>query len=167
MDGGVKAMQDYCSLRMVGEYEKRFYLPTAKRFQELTENNGVLAKNLSIQNDRIHSLWKDIRVDMPVQDRKGPYRLGETFQVTTDIQLGQLRPDEVDVELYTGHMRSLDSLDAVHTEPMIAQESHGDGYFRYACSVACSESGRYGFTVRITPRGDEKLKFSPGLIAWS
>ena len=96
------AMQDYCSLRMVGEYEQRFYLPIARRFQELTENNGVLAKNLSIQNDRIHSLWKDIRIDLPVQDRKGPYRIGETFQVTTDIQLGQLRPDDVDVELYTG-----------------------------------------------------------------
>ena len=105
------AMQDYCSLRMVGEYEKRFYLPIAKRFQELTENNGVLAKKLSIQNDRIHSLWKDIRIDMPVQDRKGPYRIGDTFQVTADIQLGQLRPEEVDVELYTGNLRSMDSLD--------------------------------------------------------
>jgi starch phosphorylase len=79
------AMQDYCSLRMVGEYEQRFYLPVARRFQELTENNGVLAKNLSIQNDRIHGLWKDIRIDPPVQDRKGPYRVGETFQVTAGV----------------------------------------------------------------------------------
>ena len=161
------AMQDYCSLRMVGEYEKRFYLPIAKRFQELTENNGVLAKKLSIQNDRIHGLWKDIRIDMPVQDRKGPYRIGDTFQVTADIQLGQLRPEEVDVELYTGNLRSMDSLETIHTEPMVVQESRGDGCFRYACSMTCSESGRYGFMVRITPRGDEKLKFSPGLITWS
>jgi glycogen phosphorylase len=50
---------------------------------------------------------------------------------------------------------------------MVVQESRGDGCFRYACSMTCSESGRYGFMVRITPRGDEKLKFSPGLIAWS
>ncbi|MCX5883780.1 MAG: alpha-glucan family phosphorylase, partial [Deltaproteobacteria bacterium] len=190
------AMQDYCSLRMVGEYEQRFYLPIARRFQELTENNGVLAKNLSIQNDRIHrlwedihidlpvqdrkgpyrvgiqnerihALWQDIRIDLPVQDRKGPYRVGETFQVSAGVHLGQLRPDEVDVELYSGHMRSVDSLEAIHTEPMIVQESHENGYFRYACSVICRVSGRYGFTVRITPRGDEKLKFSPGLIAWS
>jgi glycogen phosphorylase len=161
------AMQDYCSLRMVGEYEQRFYLPVARRFQELTENNGALAKKLSIQNDRIHCLWKDIRIDLPVQDRKGPYRVGETFQVTAGVHLGKLRPEEIDVELYTGHMRSVDSLDAIQTEPMIVQERHENGYFRYACSVTCSVSGRYGFTVRITPRGDEKLKFTPGLIAWS
>jgi glycogen phosphorylase len=161
------AMQDYCSLRMVGEYEQRFYLPIARRFQELTENNGALAKNLSIQNDRIHALWKDIRIDLPVQDRKGPYRVGETFHVTAGVHLGQLRPDEVDVELYTGHMRSVDSLDAIHTEPMIIHESLEKGFFRYACSVTCSVSGRYGFTVRITPHGDEKLKFTPGLISWS
>jgi starch phosphorylase len=161
------AMQDYCSLRMVGEYEEHFYLPVARRFQELTENNGVLAKNLSIQNDRIHGLWKDIRIDPPVQDRKGPYRVGETFQVTAGVHLGKLKPDEIDVELYTGHMRSVDSLDAIQTEPMIVQERHENGYFRYACTVTCSVSGRYGFTVRITPRGDQKLKFTPGLIAWS
>ena len=87
--------------------------------------------------------------------------------MTTDIQLGQLRPDEVDVELYMGNLRSMDSLEAIQTEPMIVQESHGDSCFHYACSVTCCESGRYGFTVRITPRGDEKLKYSPGLIIWS
>ena len=161
------AMQDYCSLRMVGEYEKRFYLPIAQRFQELTENNGAMAKELCIQKDRLCSLWKDIRIDPPAQDRKGPYRVGETFQVTADVQLGQLAPDEVDVELYTGNMRSVDSLDAIHTEPMIVQESYENGSFRYACSVTCRISGRYGFTVRITPRGDGMLKFSPGLITWS
>ena len=161
------AMQDYCSLRMVGEYEQRFYLPVARRFQELTENSGALAKHLGVQNDRIHALWKDIRIDLPVQDRKGPYRVGETFQVTAVVHLGQLKPDEVNVELYSGHMRSVDSLEAIHAEPMIVQESLENGYFRYGCPVTCRVSGRYGFTVRITPRGDEKLKFSPGLIAWS
>jgi glycogen phosphorylase len=64
-------------------------------------------------------------------------------------------------------MRSVDSLEAIRTEPMVVQESRENGCFRYACSVTCSVSGRYGFTARITPRGDEKLKFSPGLIAWS
>ena len=73
---------------------------------------------------------------------------------------------KVDVELYTGHMRSVDSLEAVHTEPMIVLESHENGYFRYACSVICHVSGRYGFTVRITPQGAGMLKFSPGLITW-
>jgi starch phosphorylase len=161
------AMQDYCSLRMVGEYEKRFYLPIAQRFQELTEDNGAMAKELRIQKDRLCSLWKDICIDPPAQDRKGPYRVGETFQVTANVHLGQLGPDDVDVELYTGNMRSVDSLDAVHTEPMIVQESHENGNFRYACSMTCQISGRYGFTVRITPRGDGMLKISPGLITWS
>ncbi len=41
------AMQDYCSLRMVGEYEQHFYLPIARRFLELIENNGALAKKIS------------------------------------------------------------------------------------------------------------------------
>ncbi len=83
------AMQDYCSLRMVGEYEQHFYLPIARRFLELIENNGALAKNLGIQNDRIRRLWKDMRIDLPIQNRKGPYRVGKTFQVTAGVHLGQ------------------------------------------------------------------------------
>jgi starch phosphorylase len=161
------AMQDFCSLRMVGDYEKRYYLPIAQQFHSLIENNAIAAKNLSIRRERLKALWKEIRIGLPGQDRKGPFRVGETFRVTAEVYLGQLRPEEVDVELYNGHMRSVDSLDAAHTEPMSVQEERGAGHYIYGCSVPCRISGRYGFTVRVTPRGDDLLKFTPGMITWS
>lgn len=161
------AMQDYCSLRMVGEYESRYYLPIARRFQELTENNGALAKQLSIRSERMRNLWNEVAIDLPVQDRKGPYRVGETFQVSATLHLGGLKPEEVDVELYSGYMRSVDSLESVQIAPMTDDENHGNGTYRYTCTVTCLISGRYGFTIRATPRGDARFKYTPGLITWS
>ncbi len=161
------AMQNYCSLRMVSDYEQKFYQPIVKRFHELIGNNASLAKNLSIHKERIKSLWNEIHIGLPVQDHKGPYRVGETFRVTVDVCLGQLKPDDIDVELYSGHMRSVDSLEGIQIYPMEVHADLGNGNYKYSCKVECRVSGRFGFSVRITPSGDNMLKYSPGLITWS
>jgi hypothetical protein len=43
----------------------------------------------------------------------------------------------------------------------------GIGRYLYGGKLPCLISGRYGFTVRVTPRGDGALKNMPGLIAWA
>ena len=161
------AMKDFCSLRMVGEYEERYYIPIIHRLKTLLKKNGLEARNLALQEKRLHSLWKDIRIGLPVQTRKGPFRVGESFEVTVDVSLGELNPEEVFVELYNGHMKAVDTLEGINTIPMTVVEDLGNGNYRYGCQVPCELSGRYGFTARATPAGDDYLKFMPNLITWS
>jgi starch phosphorylase len=89
------------------------------------------------------------------------------LKVSTVVELGELRPDEVDVELYYGSMKSVDSLTASQTKMMDVQEERGNGFYRYTCSVTCDTAGRFGFTARVTPRGDQRIKFIPGLLTWA
>lgn len=161
------AMENFCSLRMLAEYEQRFYAPIIQRLKTLLKKNGLEASNLALQEKRLHDLWKDIRIGLPVQAGKGPFRVGETFEVTVEVGLGELNPEEVCVELYNGQMRSVDALQDIHTIPMAVIESLGNGNYRYGCQVPCRLSGRYGFTVRTMPAGDDYLKYSPRLITWS
>ncbi len=161
------AMGEFCSLHMVGEYERRFYAPIAQRFQQLIENNAREARELVLQKERFEKHWKNIRIALPVQEIRGPYRVGDSFTVSVLIHTGELRPPELDAELYYGHMRSVDSLETIGTVPMSVAEDRGNGDYLYCCTVPCKRSGRYGFTVRVTPRGDDFSKYSPGLIAWS
>lgn len=161
------AMKDFCSLRMVGEYEERYYIPIIHRLKTLLKKNGMEARNLALQEKRLHSLWKDIRIGLPVQTRKGPFRVGESFEVTVEVSLGELNPDEIFVELYNGHMKAVDALEGINTIPMTVVEDLGDGNYRYSCQVPCELSGRYGFTVRATPAGDDYMKNMPNLITWS
>ncbi len=161
------AMKDFCSLRMVGEYEERYYIPIIHRLKTLLKKNGLEARNLALQEKRLHSLWKDIRIGLPVQTRKGPFRVGESFEVTVEVSLGELNPEEVFVELYNGHMKAVDALEGINTIPMTVVEDLGNGNYRYGCRVPCELSGRYGFTARATPAGDDYMKNMPNLITWS
>jgi starch phosphorylase len=161
------AMKDFCSLRMVGEYEQHFYNPIVHRLKALLNKNGLEARNLALQQKRLEDLWKDIRIGLPVQTSKGPFRVGDSFEVTVEVDLGKLNPEEVSVELYNGHMKAVDALEGISMIPMTVVEHFGNGNYRYGCQVPCRLSGQYGFTVRAMPSGDDYLKFLPRLITWS
>jgi starch phosphorylase len=161
------AMDMFCSLRMVGEYEKRFYQPAAKQLDKLVANKAREAKGIATRIKRLRSLWQQVQINPPIRPDIGPFRVGDSFEVTSEINLGGLTPDEVDVELYYGHMKSLDALEVSNVEPMAVREDRGNGQYLYGCSISCEISGRFGFTVRATPRGDERIKSTPGLLTWA
>ena len=161
------AMESFCSLRMVRDYETRYYTPAAKRWDSLLADNVAEAQKMAAQIKRLRSLWKNIHIDPPEREIREPYRVGDSFQVSTHINLAELTPDEVDVELYYGHLKSLEELSASHVEPMKVLEDRGNGNYLYGCNLDCDVSGRFGFTVRVTPRGDERIKSTPRLLTWA
>jgi starch phosphorylase len=161
------AMEMFCSIRMVTDYANRYYLPAAKRFDALIANQAEEARNLAAHIKRLRSLWKTIKIKPPVRKIRGAYRVGEKFDVTAEVGLAEIQPHEVDVELYYGHMKSLENVVTGNVEPMSVIEDRGNGHYLYGCSLTCQASGRFGFTVRVTPRGDERVKSTPRLLTWA
>lgn len=161
------AMQQFCTHVMVSEYEKRFYAVAADRFAALTSDNAKAAVSLSAQYKRVRALWSNIRIELPVRETEGPFRVGESLTVTVNVNLGELHPDEVMVELYYGLLRTVDTISESHSEEMSVKENRENGEYLYTCTITCSASGRYGFTVRAVPRGDDRIRFAPGLITWA
>jgi starch phosphorylase len=160
------AMQDFCAHLMIEKYEEKFYLPAARQYRLLLENDAQAAKSLFAQHKRLGSLWKNIQIEQPMRTTDGPFRVGDTFRVTTKVTLGELRPDEVDVELYYRSL-SVDALTSSNTWQMSIEEDFGNGEYLYAYDIACDGSGRFGFTARVTPAGDDRIKFTPGLLTWA
>jgi starch phosphorylase len=161
------AMESFCSLRMVSDYEKRYYLPAARRRDVLLAENAEEAKRLAAQSNRLRTLWKNIEIKTPIRDTSKPYRVGDSFRVTSEVNLGEFRPDEVDVELYYGHLESLEKLSASRIESMTVVEEKGNGKYLYGCNLTCDISGRFGFTVRVLPAGDARVKTTPRLLTWA
>ena len=93
--------------------------------------------------------------------------MGDTIGLSSRVHLAELRPDEVSVQLYYGHVKSIDAVETSHVEPMRVYENHGGGEYTYGCTITCPESGRFGFTARIIPVGDAWIKNTPGLITWA
>ena len=161
------AMESFCSLRMVSEYKKRFYFPAAERWELLLSNNAEEARKLAVQLKRLRTHWEKIQIKPPRRQTLEPYRVGDSFPVTAEVNLAELSPAEVDVELYYGNLKSLEEVSASHVEPMKVQEDYGNGNYLYGCTLNCDVSGRFGFTARISPSGDERIKSIPRLMSWA
>jgi glycogen phosphorylase len=161
------AMADFCSHRMVQEYYDRFYIPAMQRRRELLSDNAKEAKQLSVLHASLKKSWNEIRVDRPQRDLDGPFQVGDTFSVKVQVYLGSIQPDMVDVELYCGSLQSLGNLVEGRLQIMDIAEDQSNGNFLYRCTVNCEESGRYGFTTRVTPSADDWVKFTPGLLTWA
>ncbi|MBW2708022.1 MAG: alpha-glucan family phosphorylase [Deltaproteobacteria bacterium] len=162
-------LSDFSSLRMVEEYEKRFYSHASRKYGELLDHHAAGAQKVADLRERYRSKWGDISLAPPVCERSGsePIRMGDVFPVTVMVHLGDLKPEEVHVELYHGNVQSLDTISESHTELMAVRESKGDGTYLYACNLTCTSSGQYGFSVRVMPQGDDLIKYMPGFVTWA
>ena len=152
---------------MLGEYDSRFYRPAGRRFDNLVAENCAEAMRLAKLENQLRSQWKNIRIEQPIHNGTDAFRVGETFEISTTVHLGDLSPDDVEIQLYYGQLKSVDAVTSGRAVPMEVKEGNGNGDYRYTCNYTCNESGRHGFTVRAVPRGDDYIKSLPGLITWA
>lgn len=160
-------MQLFCSHRMVAEYESQFYVPAANRYLELIADEAQGAKKLATQRRRLKEMWKNIRIEPPKSDVHRVFRVGESLPLTAEVYLGELLPDEVEVEFYYGFLKSVDRIGSGRAERMNMVEGLGNGKYLYACDISCRAPGRYAFTARVIPHGDDWIKFTPGFVKWA
>jgi starch phosphorylase len=160
-------LRDFSSQLMVSNYDKKFYQSAAAQYHQLLDKTSHKAKQLAQQHERLNANWNSIHIGQPTRDKTGPFRVGDTLQVQCEVSLGDLKPEEIEVELYYGNLKAIDSLTASNTQIMNVLEERGDGNYLYGCELTCKVSGRYGFTARATPKGDAQLRFTPGLISWA
>ncbi len=160
-------MCHFCAHRMVAEYQERYYYPAAREYRRLIDEGGQSAQALGNQIERLRERWSDVRVEQFYQDVQGPSRVGDSVKVSAEVHLGGLGPDEVDVELYYGKLKSVDAIASGISAPMELVNDHGNGHYTYTCAIDCQMAGRYGCTVRVLPRGDGWMKSTPGLMTWA
>jgi len=161
------AMKQFCAHGMLGKYLESTYRPASKRFHELISDQANAAKELKRLENCLAKHWGQVYIERPTRDLDGPFRVGDQFHVTARVHLGELSPDEVDVELCYGKIRSVESLENIHADKMAVKTDLGDGTYLYESTLDCEISGRYGLTARVTPKGDRLLKYSPGMITWA
>ncbi|MBI5843797.1 MAG: alpha-glucan family phosphorylase [Deltaproteobacteria bacterium] len=161
------ALARFSAHHMVENYEKLFYAPAVSQHMRLMADGAEDARKLLAQHMRLEERWKDIRIATPKRERTGFMRVGDTFTVTTEVFLGDLKPDEVEVHLYVGEMKSTDDIIKSFSQTMSVCCIISEGLYEYATTVSCKSAGRYGYTARVMPSGDERLRFTPNLITWA
>jgi starch phosphorylase len=163
-----KALSSFTSHRMVGEYEELLYKPAMAEHESLWTDNAARAHALVALRERFQLLWKHIKVLPPEIDRDiSLVHVGDDFEVTARVELGELKPDEVDAEVYYGPVNANNEITSSQSDKLLLAEEDAGGKCVFRQRVKCRTTGRYGLAVRITPRGTDWRTAIPGFITWA
>ncbi len=152
--------------RMVRDYVRQLYTPAAVTGRRLNSDYSGAAE-LSAWKQRVRGAWHGVRVEHVESSGIGDApEIGTVLSVRAFVSLGDLAPEDVDVQLVHGVIDSEDTLVASATETLTPVEGYQGGRHRFDGSLALNRSGAFGYTVRVVPRHD--LLASPaelGVIA--
>jgi starch phosphorylase len=156
----------YSTARMVQEYTTRFYVPAAEAHLRLAEDGLARAKDARAWRERVLREWPQLRIESVQSDAARPTRPGSLVNVRARVALGQLKPDDIKVQLMVGRIGT--SRELLSPRPVeMAVEEAGEGYAVFQGAISADEPGHWGFSVRIAPfHPDVNVPSELGLVRW-
>src|SRR5579884_2132115 len=117
--------------RMVEEYFATAYEPAMRRYAELGAEDAARARELAAWKRRVAESWRDVKV-LEVDSNGGrDVVVGSAMDVKAMVQLGQLKPEDVRVELYAGALDPHGEIAEGRAVPMSPSGQHdGRAEFR-------------------------------------
>lgn len=157
----------YNTGRMVSEYMKQCYYPSAQRYLKLSGENLKHAHLLAGWRREMQRGWPQVRVEAVEASGADPMHVGSELKVKARVQLGSLTPDQVEVQLFHGLVDSFGEIADPKTVGMTAASRADGGGWTFNGSIPCESSGQHGYRVRVLPRhADLGNPFEPGLVCW-
>ncbi|WP_030900059.1 alpha-glucan family phosphorylase [Streptomyces sp. NRRL F-5126] len=141
--------------RMVREYVERLYAPAAHAHRAL---GTKAAAELAAWKYRVRTLWPHVSVDHVETVSAGEgatcgtAQLGSALALRVGVALGDLRPEDVEVQAVAGRVDSDDAIADAQTFPL--KPSGGpdaEGRWVYEGPLSLDRTGPYGYTVRVLP----------------
>ena len=155
--------------RMVKEYTERLYLHAAESYDDFSRDDCAAATELSQWKAQIRKDWPQVRVDEVQVGNPDRHNIavGEALQLSAHIFLGGVDPQNVRVEAYHGESENGGIRNPTVT--MLSETGrNGDGSYIYQGTVPATESGAYGFSVRVVPTHPHLMQAHElRLITWS
>lgn len=142
---------NFSSQRMIKDYTNIFYIPALKNYQNLILNNGAKAVKLKEWKDKIRNQWDTVDIISVQMKENGEYYVGKPISVQAMVSLGNLTPDDVDVQVYYGTINSNNEIEKPNFVSLSLNNSQGNIH-NYEGTYICSNTGKQGFTIRILPK---------------
>ena len=137
--------------RMVSDYVTQLYLPAARAAGAVTPQ---LATERAAAKQRLRSLWPSVRVDhVESSGVSDSPQLDDEVSVRAFVSLGELRPQDVQVQLVHGRVSVEDVITGPTTVPLRHVAANEGGRHTYEGSVRLRQTGPFGYTVRVLPEG--------------
>ncbi|MER6261753.1 glycosyltransferase family 1 protein [Streptomyces sp900105245] len=136
--------------RMVREYVDRLYAPAAQAHRALTPDT---ARDLAEWKSRVRAAWPQVGVGhVETTATTATAELGTTVGLRVRVALGELAPDDVEVQAVSGRVDAEDRItDATIVPLKPAGAPDLEGRCLYEGPLSLDRTGPYGYTVRVLP----------------
>ncbi|MBX3357877.1 MAG: alpha-glucan family phosphorylase [Phycisphaeraceae bacterium] len=151
--------------RMVSQYARQMYLPAFEWGRKLAADGLAASRALSDQIDRLRRAWRAVRIVEAVAERSGSGRLS----VSVRAALGELTPDEVQIQVYSESPIDLNHRVGSKAIPLSPAGAEPTGTTAYMGAFPASQELLEDLSelrVRIIPRDSRLITpMIPGLVA--
>ncbi|SHH94325.1 glycosyltransferase family 1 protein [Streptomyces sp. 3214.6] len=136
--------------RMVREYVERLYTPAAHTHRTMAPDT---ARELAAWKQRVRSAWHAVTVDhVETSAATATAELGTTLALRVRVGLGDLAPDDVEIQAVSGRVDEEDRITDASTVPLKPTGGPDlEGRWVYEGPLSLDRTGPFGYTVRILP----------------
>jgi glycogen phosphorylase len=152
--------------RMVRDYVRELYGPATTNARSLNSDYAG-ARELALWKQRVKAAWPQVRVEhVESSGVADAPEVGSVLSVRAFVALGDLAPEDVEVQLVHGRADAEDVLRDTASTQLAPTESYEGGRHSFAGEVVLDHSGPFGYTVRVVPRNGHLASYAElGVVA--
>lgn len=171
--------------RMVKQYAQTYYFPEHDRYTALTEPDMKRGEAYADWREHIGAVWPKVQIKR-VETSGTQFKIGTDQQVRAWVELGDLTPNDVVVQVYYGNLDAsgsitdgqiLDMIVVTDTPAMPAATNAAPSapptvtptsMYQFTVNVPYKSTGQHGLSVRVLPHHpDLPTPFLRGIVRWA
>ena len=168
--------------RMLADYTQKYYKAAALKSKSFEQDDYAKARVFTKWKSDIKNAWSELSVkdvilnseneinneSEELNPRLKQLKVGSQLTVRALVNLGQIKPEDVTVELYYGPVDNWDQIqDGSSIQMNYEQASDKEGEHWFTGRMQCRNTGQHGAAVRILPRHPDLVNpYEMGLIFW-
>jgi starch phosphorylase len=153
--------------RMVRDYVTQLYTPAAQSSRRMSGARFTAGRELTTWVRRVRRGWPGVAVEH-VEAGTPPQgaELGAFLRLRVVVTLGELSPDDVDVQVLSGAVDQADEISSPRVSSLKVGEDLGQGRYVFDGELSLGVTGPFGYTVRVLPiHADLASSAELGLVA--
>lgn len=139
--------------RMVRDYIERLYAPTALASRAVDGDGYRGAAELAAWKSRVRGAWSAVRVDhVESEGLHDAVMVGDHVTVKAFVSLGELNPEDVEVQMSYGLVADNDEISDFGTAALELTDTYEGGRHQFSRVFTLRQAGPFGYAVRIVPK---------------
>ena len=153
------------SMRMVGEYVAKCYVPAAQQGRRYAENQFEVARSIAAWKSRVRQAWPGVTIQR-LNSPKKRIQFGDAVHIETAVRLNGLNPEDVAVELLVSRAKEFGKGEPV-CHRFVPQGIDAMGEHLYVLELAPELCGKLDYRIRVYPWHEFLTHpFELGLMIW-